>query len=259
MELTKENYLKLKSSKKYTRPQMAGILGVPDWKLKRWIATNNLGNKRPILSNPRAFKENTKEAAYWAGFIAADGCVDEKGRVRFYLQLSDASHLEKFAKFVGSTHKLNKNTKRNRCSIEFTCIEMVTDLKKWNITPRKSLTYQPPIDIPYVTHYLRGYYDGDGTVCESFSNKNSITATFYAGIACSFLFRDWFSNYLKTNLPEVTLKQYENDNHVTITMNTNKSIVFLNHLYKDSEEATRLDRKFDIYSKVVINNIRKTR
>lgn len=122
---------------------MAGIFGIPDWKLKKWIATNSLGTKPPTVSKPSAFKEITPESSYWAGFIAADGCVDEKGRVRFYLQLSDHTHLQKFAEFVGSSHKINIDQKRNRCSLEFVCSQIVTDLLKWNIVPRKSLEYCP--------------------------------------------------------------------------------------------------------------------
>lgn len=121
MELTKENYLKLKESGKYTRPQMAGVFGIPDWKLKKWISSNNLGAKRPTIRNKRAFSKHSNSSDYWAGFLAADGCVDTKGRVRLYLQLSDADHLEKFADFVGSNHVINRNKERNRCSLEFTC------------------------------------------------------------------------------------------------------------------------------------------
>lgn len=258
-ELTVENYLELKNSKLYTRPQMAGLFGIPEWKLKRWISENNLGTKLPTIASPRAFKEFTPQSSYWAGFIAADGCVDEKGRLRFYLQLSDSTHLEKFAKFVESTHKINLDEKRNRCSIEFTCTQMVADLEKWNIVPRKSLEYCPPDNLPYMQDFLRGYFDGDGTICESFSNVNSKTATLYAGLACSYNFRDWLVFYLPEISSEITLKQYERANHVTITMNTNKSIAFLSYLYKDSAEQFRLSRKYELYVKTVVNNDRKTR
>lgn len=258
-ELTKENYLELKNSKLYTRPQMAGIFGIPDWKLKKWIAANNLGTKPPTLSKPRAFMEINKESSYWAGFLAADGCVDEKGRVRIYLQLSDSVHLEKFAKFVGSSHKINLDGSRNRCSLEFTCEQMVADLLKWNVVPRKSVEYCPPNNLPFMKDFMRGYFDGDGTICESFSNANSKTSTLYAGVACSYNFRDWFVHHLPEISNEITLKQHERDNHVTITMNTNKSIVFLTYLYEDSTEAFRLNRKYELYLKLVVRKERKTR
>jgi hypothetical protein len=258
MELTKENYIKLRDTKKYTRPQMAREFNIPDWKIKKWIAAEGLGITRPTLKNPRAFQHETRDSSYWAGFIAADGCVDEKGRVRFYLQLSDHNHLAKFAEFVGSTHKLNLDEKRNRCSIEFTSRAMVKDLLRWSITPRKSVTYTPPTDLAYLRHFLRGMIDGDGTICESFSNVNSITATLYAGIVCSYNFRDWFVPFCN-NVLDITLKQHERENCVCITMNTNKSKTFLTYLYSNTNEETRLTRKFALYDKIVVQNIRKTR
>lgn len=258
MELNRENYLELVNSKKYTRPQMAGIFGIPDWKLKRWIASEGLGRKMPKVRNKRAFQDKScPNANYWAGFIAADGCVDKKGRIRFYLQLSDREHLEKFARFVGSDHKINLNEERNRCSIEFVCRPMAEDLEYWGIYPNKSLTYEPPAQYSN-RHFVRGLFDGDGTICESFSNKNSVTATLYAGLACSYPCRDWFTWYCNNALG-ISLKQYEKENMVTITMNTNKSKIFLEEIYRDTDKEFRLDRKYKLYQDIVVDGIRKTR
>ena len=259
IELTKENYLKIKVTGRFTRPQIAGEFGIPEWKLKKWISSNSLGTPRPRIKYPRAFREVTEEASYWAGFLAADGCVDEVGRVRLYLQLSDHPHLQKFAEFVGSNHTLSLNEKRNRCSLEFTCKDMVEDLLRWNIVPRKSILYCPPERVGLLQPFLRGLFDGDGTICESFSNKRSITATLYAGLACSYACRDWLIRVLPLISEKITLKQHERDNHVTITMNTNKSKVFLRYLNENSTQATRLDRKYNLYVKTVVNNDRKTR
>lgn len=257
MELNKENYLKLKETGKYTRPQMAGIFNMPDWKLKKWIANNGMGAIKPVVKNKSVFKNrDCPKANYWAGFIAADGCVDTKGRLRFYLQLSDYQHLEKFASFVGSNHKINKDEKRNRCSIEFTCRSMVEDLLYWNIVPNKSISYTPPKGF-FNSHFIRGLFDGDGTISESFSNVNSRTATLYAGLSCSYPCRDWFKSYCD-NLG-ITIKQHERENIVTITMNTNKSIVFLDAIYSSSAENTRLTRKYNLYHNIVVLGNRKTR
>ncbi len=257
MELNKENYLELRNTGKHTRPQMAGIFGISDSTLKRFISKNNLGKKLPIVKNKTVFREDTEQAAYWAGFLAADGCVDAKGRIRIYLQLSDVAHLEKFAEFVGSSHKINTNEERNRCSIEFTCSSMVADLRKWNIVPRKSVTYTPPENPNHLPHFMRGLFDGDGTICESFSNANSRTATLYSGLVCSYSCRDWFVRFADDL--GITLKQHERDNCVNITMNTNKSKVFLTYMYEDSSEAIRLDRKYALYVKTVVNDDRETR
>lgn len=134
---------------------------------------------------------------------------------------------------------------------------MVNDLLKWNIVPNKSISYVPPETMRGNFHFMRGWYDGDGTISESFSNKNSITATLYAGLAVSYPSRDWLTEEWKSI--GVTVKQHERDNHVTITMNTNKSITFLNYIYQSSTPETRLSRKYDKYIDIVVRGNRLTR
>ena len=257
MDLTVSNYKEI-SKQKLSRKEKAELFGIPEWKLKKWVAANKVGRPIPTVRNKRAFKEHTREASYWAGFLAADGCVDDKNRVRIYLQYSDHEHLQKFKDFVGSSHHLNLDKARNRCSFEFTCKPMVEDLLKWNIVPRKSITYQPPVDLPNLPDFLRGLFDGDGTICESFSNKNSKLSTLYTGLACSYKCRDWFKEDVVDALG-ITMKQYEKENMVSITLNTNKSIVLLKYMYEDSTKAVRLDRKFALYHKTVVLGDRKTR
>lgn len=259
MELNKENYDKLKAQK-LKRSDIAEKFGITDNNLKYLIAKNGWGKKSPTIKHPRIFKEITKESAYWIGFIAADGCVDDKGRVRIGLQKSDINHLRKFAKFIGSDHKISED-KEKRCDIEFTCREMVADLAQYGIVPRKSVTYHPgdlKIYEKYLREFFRGWFDGDGTICESFSNKNSITATLYTGIACSKPSYSWICDHIFNRLG-ISWKVHEKINHMTVTLNTNKSKILLDWMYSDSEQEFRLDRKYDLYVKTVVNDDRLTR
>lgn len=250
MEINLENYTRLKEQK-LKRADIAKVFDMPEWQLKKLIAKNGWGKKLPTIINTRVFDVVNKESAYWIGFLAADGCVDDKGRVRVGLQRSDIGHLQKLAKFVGSSHTIQERD--NRCDLEFTCRNMANDLSKYGIVPRKSVEYYPgPVDIygEFLPEFFRGWFDGDGTICESFSNKNSKLATLYTGIACSKPAYPWIVENI-FNILDITHKIHERDNHMTITLNTNKSIKLLNWMYADSEEATRLDRKYDLYVKTV--------
>lgn len=214
--------------------------------------------------NDSIFSEYTPESAYWAGFTAADGSVDTKYRFRFYLSLKDVGHLYKLKHFLGAEHKVSENEKRDRCSFELTNKKIVNDLNdKYNIIPNKSYILTYPLQMPREldSHFIRGYWDGDGTLCESFSNKNSTTATYYAAVVGSELFiLDMvvlLEDYIGHSLPAV--RDHINGINATFKMNTNAAIWLSNFMYKNSTDETRLSRKYNIYKQVVLNNKRTTR
>lgn len=262
MEITFENYIKLKQDN-LSRAEIAEHFNVPDWKLKKLIAQNGWGAKPPTLLNSAAFDEYTEESCYWAGFLAADGNVDSKGRIRIMLKYDDILHLEKFKKYLQSTHTVSSNTTTyNRCSFEFTNRDMceVLDLN-FNIVPEKSLTMKFPhfIKADMVRHFLRGYFDGDGSVCESFSNANSVTATLYTTFCSgSFDFINYIYTFLNARLNTVGhLQDFNTGKKWQIKYNTNDSIKLLHYMYDDSNVS--LDRKYAFYERVVLNNDRLTR
>lgn len=131
------------------------------------------------------FLKDNEESFYLAGFIAADGCVKERkntsGNYRYELQIGLAKTDKEFLEMLRQTMKaespirdfLIKNSKRNPkwndtwCSqLTITSKQMVEDLKRFNIVPRKSLIYTFPEWMkthPLKHHFIRGYNDGDGS------------------------------------------------------------------------------------------------
>lgn len=128
--------------------------------------------------NPKAFVEKDPDSFYWAGFLAADGCINRKGGCRIELQIGDYGHLEKFKKWLniyneigytnpGSQHvkSLNKTIHSNGSAyIHFTNVDTVKNLAEYGITPRKSLTYAPPEFCLNSPDFWRGMIDGDGHI-----------------------------------------------------------------------------------------------
>lgn len=262
MEINYTNYSELKQSG-MSRAEMAATFEIPDWKLKKLIAINNWGTKKPTIANEYAFDEYSEESCYWAGFLAADGCVDSKNRIRVMLNYDDYNHLNKLRTFIQSTHTISVNTdKYYRCSFEVTSphIRDMLDIN-FNIVPNKTDKLKFPSHIPskYLLHYIRGYFDGDGSICESFSNKNSVTATIYATFAsgCKCFSDDLFS-YLqdKLNLGG-HLQEFEGAAKWQLKFNTNDAKTLLTYMYEDSN--VYLDRKYALYQRIVVDNIRETR
>jgi hypothetical protein len=214
--------------------------------------------------NGRAFSIFSRESAYWAGFIAADGNVDHKGRLRVYLGIKDIEHLYKLKEFLGSEHKVAKNETLNRCSFELTDKNIVQGLRDlYNIKPNKSYDLMWPSSLPseLCASFIRGYWDGDGSLCETFSNSASRTASFYATVVGSDIFiNEMFcvlENVFNKRLPYVL--SHQNGINAVAKLNTNDAIKLSSWMYLDSTVSTRLDRKYLIYKKIVIDGDRLTR
>lgn len=131
--------------------------------------------KRKFNLNDDYFEKiDSPQKAYWVGFIAADGCLYQTGNtkmIKIALQERDRSILEEFKKdisFEGNIHLLKMKKGQNILNIAPHSIKMFDNLLKVGLFPRKSLDLKFPTfeQIPqeYITDYIRGYFDGDGSV-----------------------------------------------------------------------------------------------
>ena len=126
------------------------------------------GNTQKIHKcNVGIFKKvDTEEKAYWLGFIAADGNIS-KSELKITLSYKDKDHLIKFCKFIDLQTPIKEinNNGYPAVSINIGSIEMAKDLLNYGITPNKSLSLKFPdnLDINLIQHYIRGYFDGDGS------------------------------------------------------------------------------------------------
>lgn len=131
---------------------------------------SNLGRK--YSTNKNFFTYPNLLNCYWAGFIAADGCV-RRNKLSIGLAHLDANHLEQFVKDISFTGKIYYYEKAIK--LEISCDNYVQDLFNiFNITERKSLTLKPPHieNEDLVSAYIIGLIDGDG--CISFKRPGNI-------------------------------------------------------------------------------------
>ena len=217
------------------------------------------------IHNKDFFAQDTPESFYWAGFIAADGCV----RIRKYvkelvldLSIKDLEHLKKFKcaiEFDGKIHehiaKLN-NKEYGACRIAITATRsnIIEDLARFNIVPRKSLIYTFPkwlINHSLVNHFMRGYFDGDGCVTikkPSPSDKNRKIKKLCLSIRGTTDFLETFNRIIirKCNVKDNRkIYNYDYDKIGDLRYGGNRiSVKILNFLYRDSCKNTRLDRKY---------------
>lgn len=119
--------------------------------------------------------------AYWIGFIYADGNLTGN-RLRIEIQSKDVEIINNIKTDLNSTNKIiiAKNEKKNNRAIGFCSDKMAADLNKYGVIENKTFKLKeiPNIPYPLIRHFIRGYFDGDGTVYID-SRHNSLRIGFY--------------------------------------------------------------------------------
>jgi intein/homing endonuclease len=126
---------------------------------------------------------DTEHKAYWLGFLTADGYLSNRGTLELTLAEKDAEHVALFKKCLQSEHTLIERDSHingnvfKQYRIAFTDQKIASDLRKYGVNNNKTFnSYIPFEHIPkhLIRHYIRGLFDGDGSV---FSNgKDRINA-----------------------------------------------------------------------------------
>lgn len=118
------------------------------------------------LCNEHYFDEiDTEARAYWLGFIGADGSTSG-GLFELPAALKDRLHIERFKQTIDfeGPLQIEDNDKYSRCKLRITSPTLVSRLKQLGIVVDKHLTLPwPDLNEPLLIHYLRGYFDGDGS------------------------------------------------------------------------------------------------
>lgn len=206
--------------------------------------------KRSLDEN--SFSQFNRESCYWAGFLAADGWINDKYYLSSELSIIDKNHLEKLKLFLQSNADIKEREKvcfnklHNYCSVQFNSVNLVNNLKEnFNLTNNKSLTLAPPDKIPQnlIRHFIRGYIDGDGSIgwCK-YNNKPRL-------IICSGskLLLEWMQNSIRNNIEtgNPKISQRKNANTYVLEYKGKQVFSILEWIYYDS--TTYLDRKYSLY------------
>ena len=200
---------------------------------------------------------DNEEKAYWLGFLAADGCVSGN-YIIITLKAEDKTHLEKFKKFLQAdsikiqdiqkwTNFEGEKLDKFRYYSQFTigCKRMAEDLKKHGIVENKTLVLQPPLTIPeeFYMDWIRGYFDGDGSISFSSSSNRWQSNCVSTKEVCQ-----WMVERLDLKTSPYTESKYHNKNTYVIHFNGRLILkkVF-DKIYRNNTATIYLDRKYKIY------------
>lgn len=137
---------------------------------------------------------DNQDKAYILGFLYADGSNSlEKCTISLSLQCYDKEILEKINTAVGSNRPLDFiNNSKDRSDgytyedmygLKWFSSHMCHSLDNIGMCPNKSLILKFPdcIQCDLLSHFIRGYFDGDGSYChsyfEKYGNRDIVTLT----------------------------------------------------------------------------------
>lgn len=137
-------------------------------------------NARKYNINQDYFKTWSHDMAYILGLWYADGCIYGGKMFDITLHKKDKYILKKIAEKIGYEGNLYDYVDRQAARLNFSCVVMYNDLVALGATERKSLTVSFP-DIPeeFLHDFIRGYFDGDGSIMRIKGNR--INSAFTCG------------------------------------------------------------------------------
>jgi intein-encoded DNA endonuclease-like protein len=258
-ENIKQNYINGKSSVEIGKMYNCGHKPILRILRDMGIKPNQKRFARKYKLNETYFDNiDTPNKAYIMGLLHSDGSNNiSKSTVSISLQEEDRDILERVRLEIGSEKPLEyldysnkhdfgylyKNQYRLNIFSKHIC-EMLNDK---GIVPDKSLKIGFPnwIDEKLLSHYTRGVFDGDGSLCQSYRNENNkpiivtITAT---EDYCKDL-QKYCQNILSINPGIYDASCHNGITKVFTISGRNVCKIFLDWLYKDADLF--LQRKYD--------------
>lgn len=227
-----------------------------------YIASDKRLNRTRRGLNIDFFKKWSQEMAYILGYFAADGSMYVNPRGSKYITFSsiDRELLEKVKHNLNSKHKIalrkryNENWK-DSFTFQIGSKEMYSDLIKLGFMQHKARRFHlPKAPKKYMSHFIRGYFDGDGSVTRGYFKRkdrnNKMTPyllTCFASANYSFLKE--ISVFLKKNINMG--KGCINKKSGHLNYSKMDSIKLFEYMYKDVPKALYLQRKYIKFQKAI--------
>lgn len=208
----------------------------------------------PIYVNNNYFSEQNNRMAYIMGFLAADGNVSKNGnRIQSQLSLKDKGHLEMIQSEIGGceVYEYESNGYKS-CGWHCCSSQIKKDLAVYGIIPHKTGTLSIPkvLDKQYWKDFIRGYFDGDGTICKDGTGfRVTITS------ANKEILEDINSYFEENGIKPSNL--YKDHNNICIRFRSQASIDIYNLLYYN--DCLCLKRKKEKYIELMKEKYNSTR
>lgn len=232
--------------------KVAKELGISEPTLKKNFINNGIDitkmkcfyKRKDVNLKSDAFETiDTEEKAYWLGFLLADGYITKDYQyIEIALKQDDLKHIEKFKSFLCSKAKISYKEKAKAYKITITSKKLCADLKKHGVYNNKSLTCKLNEEImnneSLKWHYLRGLFDGDGSIQYVGETGFSCSITSNEELCLQVKELDLFKKY--------TMHKKKDSNAFQVRCFGENAKLFLKNIY--SESKVYLERKYNMYN-----------
>ena len=171
---------------KYGQKKSGAFIPVGDSVVKKVLIKHKIPiksiqetNVNKLFVNHNYFKTQSEDMAYWIGILGSDGSVNKsENQIYIELQRQDKELLEKLNQSIENARPVKDyETARGyeNSKLYFYSAEIKKDLAGYKIIPNK--TYDKNYGFPYLLNkeyykdYIRGLFDGDGSI----KSGNSLT------------------------------------------------------------------------------------
>jgi intein/homing endonuclease len=203
----------------HSKKELINLTGVSNRVIRRVVKENNLidkSSKKYTISEKYFSEIDFEEKAYWLGFLYAEDNIK-------YTSLC-------------STFSVYNN-------------KMINDLINKGCFNNKTFIIEfPKLNNELIRHFIRGYFDGDGTICIDTNNKNKFGFT-----SGSYVFLKRIQEILiSIGLTELKISDYKTYYRISWTRLNDLNLIY-NYLYKNS--TIFLNRKKIIFDKIINGTI----
>ena len=206
------------------------------------------------------FKTWSKQMAYVLGFLFADGSLENSPYIRGkYIRFSNTepSIIKKIKRIMDSKHRIVKmhppGNRKVKYFLRIGSHLLYNDLEKLGLFPNKSSTMTfPKVPDSFISDFVRGYFDGDGSVIiERYKRDKKykrLKAIFTSGSKKFLISLDrCLQGFCNIDGPNF----YNSHRSFQLVYRSLKAKKVLDFLYKDLEDSLYLRRKYLVYKKAL--------
>jgi hypothetical protein len=207
------------------------------------------------------FSKPSIRNSYWAGIIAAYGCLTRNGALKLVLSARDRGHLEKLMSDLSFNGPIRDSltTTPGGHEATYSCLavwskEVLLDLKhNFNLTERKTLTLLPPhrLPEPMVEAFIVGLLDGDGCIDTVDYSRRTLRLDIAGTLSVVLWVKERFQRWCAADVRLPRIREHDGGTLYSLRLQgRNAERVAVRLLAVD---VPKLERKWSIARKMVVD------